>query len=889
MSTIKISQLATTNIALSDFIIKADAEGVATKNTVQGLADLITTTGGVSFKGPIAIADTPSENGWYFASESGTYTNCGGLVINTTDNIAIIIVSGTFDTFSKIDIPVNITIDAIPTNGSLNAVESDGVFDSLLLKQDNLTIPVSVNVFNKDESIIALQVGDSEIVDNYGNVVINNSASTGYNFGTWGIAYSQYGISMSHKIPLTQGNAISNRSVSSSTQVLYFNSAGETIGSVGSSVLATWFTDVSYVRFTFNTSDINALQIEYGSTSTSYEPYKEAVPKDKIQITSTYDSTNTDTPITGAGVEQAVSVLNLDGKLDKVIGNQKFNKNATSVSLESADSPYSTDVFDEDSNLTNVWLDGYNFGSWKLIYQTGSSLSQKYYITEANPKLIRTDIGSSTFKRVFYFNSSNQIINVEDNILTATWVAGVHYVRIMFAPSNIGVLMINEGETILTYEDYTENKPVTDLQAQNYADSVVNVLPNKLYFVKDYQSCLYFENIIKKNLNDAVTVFFDRGIDYNRLCQLQFSTTTTDSTIISKIRIALNEGETKIMTYDVVDSATNSGKTANVLYIGDSFTDLRTYAIETTDLLQSDGVTVNEVGTTGGSTLKSEAWSGGTILSTFLSDSLGVARLVDATPTVMPETKYNSLTGVDRQGVVYIDDNANEWIIRGGGNGKIRVTNEGAVTGDFSTFPATGDLTKKANQSSLEGDAVIAYSNPTSAFLNPFLNSSGNVDLANYATTFGLNTPDVVVFQFTFNDLQGFSTDAEIDTVVSNFQLSANKVNTEWSTTKVIFSIEPWGSPNGGQDFNGRKETVLKFVEKLIIGIEQNATYNTYCYLAPSYAFVDSVNGYSTVTATPSSRFPSITEISGGDGVHPVGEGMKQISDCVYQLISNII
>ena len=130
MSTIKISDLATSAISLTDFIVKAGATGIATKNTVQGISDVINANNTL-FKETIAIADIPSENGWYFASESGTYTNCGGLVINTTDNIAIIIVSGTFDTFKKIDIPVNITIDAIPTEGSANAVESGGV-DSLV-------------------------------------------------------------------------------------------------------------------------------------------------------------------------------------------------------------------------------------------------------------------------------------------------------------------------------------------------------------------------------------------------------------------------------------------------------------------------------------------------------------------------------------------------------------------------------------------------------------------------------------------------------------------------------------------------------------------------------------------------------------------------------------
>tara|TARA_R110000744_G_scaffold40129_1_gene91032 strand:- start:144 stop:1886 length:1743 start_codon:yes stop_codon:yes gene_type:complete len=39
MSTIKINELATSEVNLTDFVIKSDAAGVATKNTVQGIAD----------------------------------------------------------------------------------------------------------------------------------------------------------------------------------------------------------------------------------------------------------------------------------------------------------------------------------------------------------------------------------------------------------------------------------------------------------------------------------------------------------------------------------------------------------------------------------------------------------------------------------------------------------------------------------------------------------------------------------------------------------------------------------------------------------------------------------------------------------------------------------
>jgi hypothetical protein len=128
MSTIKINELATASVNLTDFFAKADANGLATKNTIQELATVINTSGDVSFQGSLAIADTPSADGWYFASESGTYTNAGSLVVDVTNNIVIIIVSGTQTVFSKVDIPISLTLDTQPTEGSSNTVDSDGIF-----------------------------------------------------------------------------------------------------------------------------------------------------------------------------------------------------------------------------------------------------------------------------------------------------------------------------------------------------------------------------------------------------------------------------------------------------------------------------------------------------------------------------------------------------------------------------------------------------------------------------------------------------------------------------------------------------------------------------------------------------------------------------------------
>lgn len=80
------------------------------------------------------------------------------------------------------------------------------------------------------------------------------------------------------------------------------------------------------------------------------------------------------------------------------------------------------------------------------------------------------------------------------------------------------------------------------------------------------------------------------------------------------------------------------------MFIGDSFTDIGNYHKHVQTLIESDGITVNKIGTCGRTEVgKSESVSGGNLSNVFLDDTLGVAKLVDATPTVMPETSYQTL------------------------------------------------------------------------------------------------------------------------------------------------------------------------------------------------------------------------------------------------------
>ena len=147
MSTIKISELATSAISLSDFFAKADASGLANKNTMQGLSNFLNTVGTLAYRGVLLAADAAvTLDGIYVAGDDGTYTNNGGLVITLSNQIVLISITETQTVFEKVEIPVSLVIDSTPTYNSLNAVESGGV------SSEFNTLISTVNKFNKNDN-----------------------------------------------------------------------------------------------------------------------------------------------------------------------------------------------------------------------------------------------------------------------------------------------------------------------------------------------------------------------------------------------------------------------------------------------------------------------------------------------------------------------------------------------------------------------------------------------------------------------------------------------------------------------------------------------------------------------------------------------------------------
>lgn len=85
------------------------------------------------FQGSLAIADTPTKDGYYFASEDGTYINAGNLVVTLTNTLSIIVVGNTQTTFELIEIPASLATGLIEA-GETQAVSGDTVYKNNFLK-----------------------------------------------------------------------------------------------------------------------------------------------------------------------------------------------------------------------------------------------------------------------------------------------------------------------------------------------------------------------------------------------------------------------------------------------------------------------------------------------------------------------------------------------------------------------------------------------------------------------------------------------------------------------------------------------------------------------------------------------------------------------------------
>jgi len=164
----------------------------------------------------------------------------------------------------------------------------DGIIPEAPAVQDisnkaNLENIQGKNLFNKALTKKVFVVDEEIQVDTLDDTILVNCLTTGYNYATFKLKYTSFGISLSPKIYLTDLNpkAKLNELITTQTAVLYFNASNRIIQKLNSTNLAdkSLITDltngaVDYVRFSYTKNSEDTVQIEYGEVITTYEFYE---------------------------------------------------------------------------------------------------------------------------------------------------------------------------------------------------------------------------------------------------------------------------------------------------------------------------------------------------------------------------------------------------------------------------------------------------------------------------------------------------------------------------------------------------------------------------------------------------------------------------------------
>ncbi|MEI6754423.1 MAG: hypothetical protein WCK78_14805 [Paludibacter sp.] len=505
-----------------------------------------------------------------------------------------------------------------------------------------------------------------------------------------------------------------------------------------------------------------------------------------------------------------------------------------------------------------------------------------YIPLKENQSIVMTKAVITAHIGINLYDSTKQLISTISNTNPITGIVNTAYMRFSFLLKDIDLVQAEYGNVPTMYQAYGYEFS-TQCLPQYVTNKSEAVLPDTLFLVKNKSVNLYFDSFLTMPLNESNTTakFIENfGNNYSR----QFNAIPNTDSSNQPLTLTLWQNGSQIQQYsykyNVTDPTKNTGKKLNLLFIGDSFTQRGIYIQEIKRLLEQDGLTVNLLGTTGPPDKRCEGYSGGKISNIVVDTSSGVSRniYVDNIKT-LPLSGWN--------GTTYKDDNGSIWSCKGYkindfGTGKMTFTTEGVS--DMSSFPNFGKLKKVNNYS---GDSVITYTRADKGYFNSFINpETKNIDFNYYINYWDFSIPDIVVLQFMWNDLAAWATDQQTTDLIGQTKKAIDAIHTAFPNCKIIYSIEPFGAINSSTiDIKGRSSSFFKFSKGMIEQYERNDMYKSFVKIAPSYAWVDRVNGYSNLGKSLNDRFPDVIESTSADPIHCNDNGMKQISDCIYPII----
>lgn len=541
--------------------------------------------------------------------------------------------------------------------------------------------------------------------------------------------------------------------------------------------------------------------------------------------------------------------------------------NLISVPLISPNSTLNT------KNLFNpqkaVIINGYNFIRSEFIpISKGEALT-----ASTNTTLWQTNC--ALYDANFNILADSKIY-IKDNSKTVTlkWIEGAAYAKFEFR--NISDLnQIEKGEKATNYERYTNNRDLLKILS----------LPSSIPLLTNYNYSIFTDNIIYKTANTESGFYIKDYPIYNDRFIIESSIA---GSIEKEFRIYNNNqvDNSGFLNFTFYDPEKYRGKEINILTIGDSFGDIGTFIESIKNKMNSYGININLLGTHNKiETRKSESLSGGNLKNYILTPS-GDGATITATNITednhIPQSTYGSPQ--------YQDANGTKWSIIGNkkmkdGSYKLRLgkwNNDGTWG---QVIPPTGDLIKIENKG--EGLEKITYTNGESCPFNPFWNpQTEKPDFNYYIKYWEFNTPDIIILQFTWNDLPNYASKQKCEIFASNLETVIDIIHSQLPDCKIIFSIEPAGaiySNKGTYFIDGSHYTRLLLND--VLQQEFDKTKFPFLYIAPSYAFVNRRKSFNSTTETPNPDYPTDNIEYVSDGIHCNTNGMKQIADCIMPYI----
>jgi hypothetical protein len=132
---LKLSELEVATLINDIDLIYTVQSGVSKQVTAKIIKDYNIAGLSSGYKGVLLIADTPTEDGYYMAGESGVYVNAGNVVTDLNNGVNYINVSSVQTVFSVTAVPLNSPVGEV-AEGDVDAVEGGKIYTALTNKAD---------------------------------------------------------------------------------------------------------------------------------------------------------------------------------------------------------------------------------------------------------------------------------------------------------------------------------------------------------------------------------------------------------------------------------------------------------------------------------------------------------------------------------------------------------------------------------------------------------------------------------------------------------------------------------------------------------------------------------------------------------------------------------